>query len=150
MRHSDIGMMIFIHMEIDRCIAAGEPVKYILLHQIVTVAGGDESVRESWQRYLTDRNYTEDPSTCSFILDRTSSSYEIGSFPHCDPKVLHQPMECKYCDMHPDWQLLRDAWGINWTGHYVDGKEKCPSEKARPLSIINRWPGNTARPKENT
>ncbi len=38
-------------------------------------------------------------------------------FPHCDSRVLHRRGECKYCDTHPDWQELRQAWGIAFTGH---------------------------------
>jgi hypothetical protein len=42
---------------------------------------------------------------------------EIAQFPHCDQRVLHAPGECEYCDRHPDWQALRKAWGIAFTGH---------------------------------
>lgn len=38
-------------------------------------------------------------------------------FPHCDARVLHAPGECEYCDRHADWQELRQAWGIAFTGH---------------------------------
>lgn len=37
-------------------------------------------------------------------------------FPHCDSRVLHEPGVCEYCDDHPDWQTLRRAWGIAFTG----------------------------------
>ncbi len=36
---------------------------------------------------------------------------------HCDARVLHAPGECQYCDLHPEWQELRKAWGIAFTGH---------------------------------
>jgi len=42
---------------------------------------------------------------------------EIGQFPHCDQRVLHALGECEYCDRHPEWQALREAWGIAFTGH---------------------------------
>jgi hypothetical protein len=42
---------------------------------------------------------------------------DIGQFPHCDQRVLHAPGECEYCDQRPDWQALREAWGIAFTGH---------------------------------
>jgi hypothetical protein len=41
----------------------------------------------------------------------------IDRFPHCDPRALHQPSECQYCDLYPEWQALREAWGIAFTGH---------------------------------
>jgi hypothetical protein len=78
-------------------------------------------------------------------------------FPHCDAKVLHAPGECVYCDRRPEWQELRKAWGIAFTGQknatrkaWVDGELKdvpaltCPSEIDRPLETINAWPGNRA------
>jgi hypothetical protein len=65
--------------------------------------------------------------------------------PHCDQRVLHAPGECAYCDHYDDWQALRELWGINFTGHQDDGKVPCPSEVARPLEKIYRWPGNQPR-----
>lgn len=67
--------------------------------------------------------------------------------PHCDSRVLHAPGICTYCDTHPEWQELRRAWGIAYTAGapYDDfGKELllCPSEIARPIDVINKWPGN--------
>lgn len=41
----------------------------------------------------------------------------ISTFPHCDQRILHKPGECEFCDEHPDWQELRKAWGIAFTGH---------------------------------
>lgn len=38
-------------------------------------------------------------------------------YPHCDPRILHKPGECEYCDKSPEWQELRKAWGIAFTGH---------------------------------
>lgn len=38
-------------------------------------------------------------------------------FPHCDSRILHRAGECEYCDAHPEWQALRVAWGIAFTGH---------------------------------
>lgn len=85
----------------------------------------------------------------------------IKQFPHCDAKVLHAPGECEYCDMHPEWQGLREMWGIAFTGHshevikWTDWEGKacekilipCPSELDRPLGIIEKWPGNRSKPK---
>jgi hypothetical protein len=45
----------------------------------------------------------------------------IKQFPHCDQRVLHEPGECEYCDKHPAWQELREAWGIAFTGHQPRG-----------------------------
>jgi hypothetical protein len=84
----------------------------------------------------------------------------IKQAPHCDAKILHAPGECQYCDDKPEWQELRQMWGIAFTGHsnetipYPDRNgntiEKslipCPSEWDRPVEIINKWGGNIARP----
>ncbi len=69
------------------------------------------------------------------------------TFPHCDPRVLHAPGECEFCDMRPEWQELRQSWGINFTGKNDPEKVQCPAEKARGIDSINRWGGN--RPKQN-
>lgn len=76
----------------------------------------------------------------------------MRQFPHCDPRVLHKPGECSTCDEHAaDLQELRKVWGINFTNHHELHDEHniimlpCPAEVARPLSIINRWFGNTAK-----
>jgi hypothetical protein len=68
--------------------------------------------------------------------------------PHCDQRVLHAPGECQVCDAQPEWQWLRQTWGINFTGHHEKTDERghpllpCPSETARPLGRINQWDGN--------
>lgn len=63
--------------------------------------------------------------------------------PHCDQRVLHAPGECSYCDRKPDWQKVRQMWGIAFTGHEPgDGEIFCPSELQRTVEVINRWPGN--------
>lgn len=38
------------------------------------------------------------------------------TFPHKNPKVLHAPGQCEYCDMYSVWQSLRVRWGISFTG----------------------------------
>lgn len=64
-------------------------------------------------------------------------------FPHCDARVLHAPEDgCKYCNEHVEWQYLRDAWQMNFTGKREPGKILCPSEHARSLSEIEKWHGN--------
>lgn len=71
----------------------------------------------------------------------------IGSFPHCDQRILHAPGECEYCDAHPEWQELREAWGIAYTGYQPEGKElPCPADNARPGGLCEQWTGNKARP----
>lgn len=66
----------------------------------------------------------------------------IGQFPHCDQRILHAPGECEYCDKHPEWQALRHAWGIAFTGYEPDGKElPCPAMHARP-EHFQAWIGN--------
>lgn len=69
----------------------------------------------------------------------------IPQFPHCDSRVLHAPGECTFCDVHPDWQALRLAWGICFTGYVPDGKElPDPATHARGNPSV--WPGNRPRP----
>lgn len=72
-----------------------------------------------------------------------------GQFPHCDQSVLHSPGECTFCDGHSDWQALRLAWGIAFTGHaprplYDDGpfEVACPSDQRRGVGKAHVWGGN--------
>lgn len=70
----------------------------------------------------------------------------ITQFPHCDGRILHSPNECEYCDMHPEWQELRIAWGIAFTGYEPEGTElPCPADHARGDSH-KKWRGNVAKP----
>jgi hypothetical protein len=69
-------------------------------------------------------------------------------FPHCDQRILHAPSECHYCDRYPEWQALREAWGIAYTGQLpdVDGDiVMCPADYRRTAEKYNLWPGNRAR-----
>ena len=76
-------------------------------------------------------------------FDHTS----ISQFPHCDPRVLHAPGECEYCDKHTGWQDLRVAWGIAFTGYEPEGKElPCPADHARG-NTHTLWGGNQAKLK---
>lgn len=70
----------------------------------------------------------------------------ISQFPHCDQRVLHAPLECTYCDLHPEWQQLRQSWGIAFTGWEPSVEEHelpCPATYARGESL-NAWHGNRA------
>jgi hypothetical protein len=70
-------------------------------------------------------------------------------FPHCDPRILHAPSECNFCDMHPAWQFLRLTWGIAFTGYTPDAKElPCPADNARGDSH-KAWPGNQSTTTDN-
>ena len=70
-------------------------------------------------------------------------------YPHCDPRILHSPGACEYCDMHSDWQELRKTWNIAFTDEGLiksdTGKTQCPAVTARP-EHHNTWGGNKARP----
>lgn len=72
-------------------------------------------------------------------------------FPHCDSRILHAPGVCHYCDRRPEWQQLRVAWGIAFTGYTpVESQAPCPADAARAPgspSDHRRWPGNVARSK---
>lgn len=72
---------------------------------------------------------------------------ELEQFPHCDQRVLHQPGSCEFCDRHPGWQALREAWGISsFTGCAPGpGMLPCPADAARPAGSSadhRRWGGN--------
>lgn len=80
---------------------------------------------------------------------------DLGQFPHCDQRVLHAPGECEYCDRHPQWQALRVAWGIAFTGHAPEtpadtpwlAQLPCPADFNRPPVSDRdhrRWRGNVA------
>ena len=77
--------------------------------------------------------------------DATVLNY-LGQFPHCDQRILHAPRECELCDRHPDWQALRLAWGIAFTGYEPEEKElPCPADHARGDNH-KLWFGNIAKP----
>src|ERR1700686_5507339 len=69
----------------------------------------------------------------------------ITQFPHCDPRILHAPTECSFCDEHSDWQFLRFQWGIAFTGWEPTEKElPDPATYARGYANANAWGGNKA------
>lgn len=69
-------------------------------------------------------------------------------FPHCDARVLHAPGKCKFCDMHPELQKLREIWNISFTGEIdIEGKTRCPAEQIRAKDMIELWPGNRPIPE---
>jgi hypothetical protein len=73
-------------------------------------------------------------------------------FAHCDQMILHAPGECVYCDCYPDWQRLRQEWGIAFTGHEVgiDGAVvPCPADVSRPDGAHQMWGGNRPKPRES-
>ena len=85
------------------------------------------------------------------------SKRTIQQFPHCDQRVLHAPEDnCEFCNKHPEWQELRKAWGIAFTGHSYDKDHKlfvdeygnvtlpCPAEANRGIDSVNSWHGNVA------
>jgi hypothetical protein len=72
---------------------------------------------------------------------------EPGNVPHCDQAVLHAPGECQYCDVHPEWQALRELWGVAFTGHEpTEHQVPCPSDARRGRGMAHAWGGN--RPTE--
>jgi hypothetical protein len=82
----------------------------------------------------------------------------INRFPHCDPRILHAPGECGYCDSRPEWQDLRKAWQIAFTGHKPEALAEprhltleqvlpCPADFIRGDTHI-MWGGNVARPAQ--
>jgi hypothetical protein len=69
----------------------------------------------------------------------------IPQFPHCEATILHPPGTCDVCDQHPDWQQLRNLWGINFTGENDEHKIPCPSTRRRPLAAVHAWVNNRPR-----
>lgn len=70
-----------------------------------------------------------------------------GQFPHCDAKVTHAPGECQYCDKHPLLQVMREFYGIAFSGYEPEeGELPCPADFARP-GMSQKWGGNVPRPK---
>jgi len=75
--------------------------------------------------------------------------------PHCDQRILHAPGECWACDMYPDWQALREKWGVAYTGQVpltgVAGNQlPCPADFNRPPDSKydhRRWGPNQAQGK---
>ena len=78
--------------------------------------------------------------------------------PHCDQDILHEPGSCRFCDEKPEWQALRQLWGICFTGqepeivthgnhHYQ--MIACPSDIRRLGGVADRWPGNKAHPHDD-
>jgi hypothetical protein len=68
-----------------------------------------------------------------------------ASFPHCDSRVLHHPLDnCEFCNLYPERQLERFENKVAFTGRWREGLERCPAEQERPLDIINRSHGNVA------
>lgn len=67
---------------------------------------------------------------------------DFPTMPHCDQTILHAPGKCEFCDRRPDWQQIREAWRINFTGESDENKAPCPSEYFRSGELRDRWPGN--------
>jgi hypothetical protein len=75
-------------------------------------------------------------------MDQNDVLRLLKQFPHCDQSVLHAPKSCTYCDQHEDWQALRLAWGVNFTGETDPEKMPCPSSLRRSARMVHAWPGN--------
>lgn len=71
----------------------------------------------------------------------------LGTIPHCDQRILHAPGECEHCDERPEWQALRQLWGIAFTGYEPGGNElPDPATNIRDFDVLNAWGGNKAKP----
>jgi len=66
----------------------------------------------------------------------------VAKFPHCDPRVLHKPGACVFCDRYPNAQTDRIECGINFTGEQIPGLRPCPADAARGLGKAHEWYGN--------
>lgn len=104
------------------------------------------SLRRSNTNTSSGRPTTAPNATVSPPQPTAGSVKAIYQYPHCDAGILHAPGECRYCDMHPEWQELRETWGINFTGQYDPNKLLCPAEQHRNLTKIEGWGGNIPHP----
>ena len=75
---------------------------------------------------------------------------EAPHYPHCDPRVLHAPGECEFCDLHPVAQTNRTTAGVNFTGHSDPLKLLCPADVARGFKRAHDWPGNRPHKRRPT
>lgn len=81
-------------------------------------------------------------------LEKVEKTLPFPQFPHCDQRILHAPGECQHCDYHGEWQALRIAWGICFTGFEPEANElPCPADYVRGDSH-KLWGGNIAKPKD--
>lgn len=81
------------------------------------------------------------------VSESGTHACSIDQFPHCDQRILHAPGECRYCDAHKEWQDLRIAWGVAFTGWEPDTDKKelpCPADYARGENPIKRF-GNRVK-----
>jgi hypothetical protein len=75
-------------------------------------------------------------------MDECEAFKILGTFPHCDHRLLHSPGNCTYCDAHPEWQALRIVLGINFTGETDPEKLPCPGAMTRSAERAHQWGGN--------
>jgi len=95
-----------------------------------------------------------------YLQSIITGKYLNKSYPHCDPRVLHAPGECEYCDHYPEWQQERVENKVLFTNdprnaELVDAFLKvgrlegefvpCPGMLARG-DAIKIWGGNRAKP----
>lgn len=79
------------------------------------------------------------------VSESGTHACSIPQFPHCDQRILHAPGECEVCDHFKEWQDLRIAWGVAFTGWTPEGTElPCPADHARGEKH-QKWPGNVAQ-----
>lgn len=104
-----------------------------------------------WLRHLARRKSAAEDFEASIESEELPRPGSLPVFPHCDRMILHGPGECTYCDYYPDWQNLRVAWGIAFTGHDIGINGTvlpCPADVQRPDGAHQMWGGN--RPKRES
>lgn len=80
----------------------------------------------------------------AYLTSAINGEAEGITYPHCNPRILHAPGHCEYCDRHPVLQQARVNLGVNFTGQSDPAKDKCPSG-----FTTNLWAGNVAVPPYN-
>lgn len=95
------------------------------------------------------------PGTAGIELEaaRLLLERERAFAPHCDQRILHAPGQCWACDLYPDWQALREKWGIAFSGQVpltgvAMNQLPCPADFNRPpgsKSDHRKWGPNQAQ-----
>lgn len=95
----------------------------------------------------------------TYLESLITGRYLPETYPHCDPRVLHEPGECEYCDQRPEWQAERIANKVLFTndprnsalieaylktGCFNQEYVPCPGMLARG-DAIKVWGGNVAK-----
>jgi hypothetical protein len=66
---------------------------------------------------------------------------DVDAMPHCDPRVLHSPGACVYCDEVPHLQQFREMTGLRFTDK-LHAKDALLPGQDRSRASAEAWGGN--------